>query len=300
MKPFLAGACWTFSEGLAAVKQKDKWGYIDREGYFVIPPQFTDAEGFSEGLAVVEKDKKYGYIDKNGTFVIAPQFEYANSFTEGVAIVFIDGKHHIIDKQGHTLVTLADTITDVEPFSDGLATIVIDWKYGYVNHEGKVVIPLQFDFASPFVDGLAEVEIEDKCGLIDKSGNFVVPVQYDDADYFSEGVMPVHIDGQWRFVDGHGNTLAILGDKYDTVVCLVEGRASVLANHKHGAIDKSGNLVIDIRFDELGYFSEGLAYARIGKTHGFVNPSGEFELQRPVPQRTLLDRLLGRNNDLQW
>ena len=300
MKSFLAGACWTFSEGLAAVRQKDKWGYIDREGYFVIPPQFTDAEGFSEGLAVVEKNEKYGYIDKNGTFVIAPQFEYANSFTEGVAIVFIDGKHHIIDKQGHTLVTLADNITNVEPFSDGMATIEKDWKYGYVNHEGKVVIPPQFDYSGPFIDGLAGVEIEEKYGLIDKNGKLVVPAQYDDADYFSEGVMPVHIDGQWRFVDGQGNTLAILGDKYDTVVCLVEGRASVLANHKHGAIDKSGNLVIDIRFDELGHFSEGLAYARIGNTHGFVNPSGEFELQRPVPKRTLLDRLLGRNWNIQW
>ena len=300
MIPFSIGGCWNFSEGLAAVMKKDKWGYIDREGYFAIPPQFTDADGFSEGLAAVEKNNKYGYIGKSGAFAITPRFDAANDFREGVATVFVGEKHHIIDKQGNTLATLADNITNVEPFSDGLAPIEIDWKYGYINHEGKVVIPPRFDFAGPFVDGLAIVETNDKWGLIDKGGNYVVPAQYDDADYFSEGVMPVLIDGQWRFVDGQGNTLTILGDKYETVNCLVEGRASVLVNHKLGAIDRNGNLIIDIRFDQLHYFSEGLAYARIGNTHGFVNPSGEFELQRPMHQRTLLDRLLGRNKNLQW
>ena len=248
--------------------RKDKWGYIDREGYFAIPPQFTDADGFSEGLAAVEKNNKYGYINKSGAFAITPRFDAANDFREGVATVFVGEKHHIIDKQGNTLATLADNITNVEPFSDGLAPIEIDWKYGYINHEGKVVIPPRFDFAGPFVDGLAIVETNDKWGLI--------------------------------FVDGQGNTLAILSDKYETVNCLVEGRASVLVNHKLGAIDRNGNLIIDIRFDQLHYFSEGLAYARIGNTHGFVNPSGEFELQRPMHQRTLLDRLLGRNENLQW
>ena len=55
------GDTWAFSEGLAAVKQNDMWGFINREGRFAIQPRFHDVFGFSEGLAVVEIDKKYGY-----------------------------------------------------------------------------------------------------------------------------------------------------------------------------------------------------------------------------------------------
>jgi hypothetical protein len=67
----------TFSEGLAAVATggggrdaggwypATNWGYIDKNGKFVIPPQFGDAGSFSEGLAPVEIEGKYGYIILN-------------------------------------------------------------------------------------------------------------------------------------------------------------------------------------------------------------------------------------------
>ncbi|MDZ8260152.1 WG repeat-containing protein [Nostoc sp. ChiQUE01b] len=55
-----------FSEGLAAIYMNGKWGYIDRQGNPVIPPQFSEANNFSERLAYVcqgeDKDKKCGYI----------------------------------------------------------------------------------------------------------------------------------------------------------------------------------------------------------------------------------------------
>ena len=97
-------------------------------------------------------------------------------------------------------------------------------------------------------------------------------------------------------MDGHGNTLAILGDKYDTVVCLVEGRASVLANHKHGAIDKSGNLVIDIRFDGFGDSSVNLVvvlYTTVDTHYTFparakeaiYKAFNENGIEIPFPQR---------------
>jgi hypothetical protein len=38
------------------------WGYINRQGKFVIAPQFDDAGSFSEGLARVAFKGKYGYI----------------------------------------------------------------------------------------------------------------------------------------------------------------------------------------------------------------------------------------------
>jgi len=67
-----------FSEGLAAVRVGDKWGYIDRAGKRVIPPQFRTAEPFYGGLALVNRPAgaataawkpDTGYIDRTGTFI---------------------------------------------------------------------------------------------------------------------------------------------------------------------------------------------------------------------------------------
>lgn len=294
------GNTWAFAEGLAAVKQNDRWGFINREGRFAIQPQFHDAFGFSEGLAAVEKGEKYGYIDKNGTFIIAPKYDWAMPFSEGAATATLGDATFVIDKKGNPLFDLDDDTADVESFSNGLAVITKDLKSGYLNRDGKVVIEPQFDYATPFVDGIALVNIGEKWGFINTQGEYVLPLQFDEAENFSEGVAPVCQDGLWRFVDCQGKTVANLGAQYATVFSLIEGRAIVEKEGKFGAVDKAGNLIIDTRFDHLGTFSEGLAYARMGKTQGFVTPTGTFDIQRPIPSRTLFDRLTGRKKYLEW
>jgi hypothetical protein len=48
-------AAYGFSEGLAAVKYKGKWGFIDRAGVFAIKPAFSSVGSFSCGLAAAVK-----------------------------------------------------------------------------------------------------------------------------------------------------------------------------------------------------------------------------------------------------
>src|SRR5262249_30184392 len=76
---------WEYEDGLLNVKINGKWGYIDRDGNFVIPPTFHDALEFSEGVAAVEfSDGKnqWGYIDKNGKVVIPAQFTRGDYFRD--------------------------------------------------------------------------------------------------------------------------------------------------------------------------------------------------------------------------
>ena len=67
-----------FSDGLALVVQTvdstDKWGYINKKGEWVIPPQYVDADHFYGGLAYVTlsdnpKDRRSGYINRRGQVV---------------------------------------------------------------------------------------------------------------------------------------------------------------------------------------------------------------------------------------
>ena len=75
-KPFLIDSSgrYKFKEGLACVKNGEKWGYVDICGNVIIPFCFDDAWGFSEGFAWVKKDGKWGLVDKFGTST----FDYDN------------------------------------------------------------------------------------------------------------------------------------------------------------------------------------------------------------------------------
>ena len=55
-----------------------------------------------------------------------------------------------------------------------------------------------------------------------------------------------------------------------------------------------------INFDNMNTFSEGLCYARVGDTHGYINTSGSFEIQKPVTKPTLIDKLRKRGDWLRW
>lgn len=70
MIPVQFGQVGEFSEGLAAVRISDRWGYIDREGVLAIPPSFIDVEPFCAGLAhVADQQRRWGYIDRSGKYV---------------------------------------------------------------------------------------------------------------------------------------------------------------------------------------------------------------------------------------
>jgi hypothetical protein len=125
-------AAQEFAEGLAAVRQGTKWGYIDKSGRLVIEPRFEDASAFSGGRARVMQDGLNGYIDVRGEFVIPPRFEYADDFSEGLAAV------GVLD-EGET------------KRGSGLY---------YIDRRGRVVIRGPFVLASHFFKGLAHVKLK--------------------------------------------------------------------------------------------------------------------------------------------
>ena len=58
---------WPYSEGLAAARTDSGWGYIDREGRWIISPQYSYANSFENGHALVENSGEgYFFINPMG------------------------------------------------------------------------------------------------------------------------------------------------------------------------------------------------------------------------------------------
>lgn len=145
--------CGAFGNGVSPVAlgkhqgstAPDKWGYVDKNGKFVIKPRFNNVHVMSEGKAAVQTGTwqklgsgykswnpgKWGYINAKGKQVISSQFDAA------------------------------------DPFSEGMAAVMVDGKWGYIDSSGKIVIKPQYDGNYAFSEKLAAVRVrpvlQDEC-----------------------------------------------------------------------------------------------------------------------------------------
>lgn len=112
----LAAASPAAPPRLFRIEVGGKFGFVDREGYAVVPPKFRAAGRFREGLAWFSLDgKRYGYLDGSGRVAIPARFTFAADFSEGLAAAS--------DK----------------PVRNGFAT------YGYVGRDGRFRVPQKFE-----------------------------------------------------------------------------------------------------------------------------------------------------------
>ena len=83
-------------------------------------------------------------------------------------------------------------------------------------------------------------------------------------------------DGKYGFTDENDNTKIPL--IYDDVEFFSEGLAVVKRNDKYGFIDKNGNTKIPLIYDEAEYFSEGLAEVKKNGKWGFIDKNGNTKI----------------------
>lgn len=256
-----------------------KYGFINKKGQYVVPPQFDTFYCFSEGLAVVEREGKQGQVDTTGKIIIPLKFEgFTGNFSEGLARATLKRGDNIgyIDKAGNYVIS--PQFEHAEDFAEGLAVVKVKDKYGYdkygyINKAGKYVIQPQFDCATKFYQGLALVEIRNdptfinKYGLIDKTGKYRLKPSFDyiqDPD--SQGISALVAE----FKEG----LMRVGVVDES--CLKKDDTSEYVKKKLGFIDRTGKIVIPLKFESVGDFYNGRAVAlfRSGTTAKSCNAKG--------------------------
>jgi hypothetical protein len=276
-------------------QQPAKFGFIDRTGKMVIPPQFDSADRFSEGLAFVKEGKRIGYIDRQGKFALRSQFDPA------------------------------------QPFSDGLTPISmpqLKGRQGFIDKTGAVVLRLPFEwYAGPFWQGLAIArDNRYRFGVIDKTGKFVVPPQFvslkGDMDIYAKPTFPDGLElmslngtladkqtnwrgsitgGTWVYINKRGQfiiqTQALFARQFSEELAAIDkgkwNPKTMQSIDRWGFIERTGKLAIAPRFDDVGSFSEGLANARLPSpdgvsraNYGYIDRKGKFTIPPQFEQAT--------------
>jgi WG containing repeat len=284
------------NHSLIPYRRDNKWGYCDKNFNIKIPIIYDEALTFSEGLAAVRVGELWGFINKSGKQIVDSKYQIVSDFFKnGNAIVYTKDFNNrlIINKKGrviqsekcHYALFENRKITRSELLNEGemeaellLSTSDFTTYYVYVNDKGKKEIS------------------ELSTGYFNSSGNFIenksiAKIQLKKNEDFTERFVPIKIGWQWNFID---KTYKLLfNDKIKYSDFLDESLFNYIVEtnkNRKNNIDKLDGFWRDMLngpettleqdgFDEARNFSEGLAGVKVIDKWGFINTKGKVVIK---------------------
>ena len=225
-----------------------KYGYIDSEKNWVIPPKFDYVMGYSDGLAAVKENDKWGYIDTNGNWVIKPKFHQIFCPINSTKERYL----YFLNKCGNLS----------SGFSEGLAAIPLYEEGVYIvkTQDGKkykAVLPKGFDTKhSYFVNGYI------------KNNEFIVQNKEEDYRNYKNQLYYEYPNG---YINKTGEV--VIRGNFKSPMKFSEGLAAVRIGRDFGYINTKGEFVIEPEYSFAGKFVNGVA--RVKK----YNPQKEKEYE---------------------
>src|ERR1700675_3144967 len=312
VKPEPATVPYVDKDGKLRLFRQEKWGFIDTSGTVVIGAQFDAVAEFSQGLAAVatdtdrtdhscidcDRNQLWGFIDKSGKKVIPLQYRAALSFSEGLAAVMNDeGKWGYVNTNGELIIPF--TFESIRSFSEGLAPVAVNKQFGYIDKQGRLVIQPQYAMAGDFSEGLAAVRTGGKAvfmilGPAGETWTFIgkdgkkrldLPKKTEQVRAFAEGLAVIEVDGRCGYVNTSG--VIAISPAFSYCGDFSEHLADVLNNGKWRYIDKQAKVVLEVPYDEVRSFRNGLAAVQEGlsgpeQKFGYIDQHGK-QVWKPKP-----------------
>lgn len=262
-----------------------EFGFVSKDGKMSIAMNYDYAYDFSCGRAFVKNNGKWGCIDTSGNLIIPYKFDKVYSYNEDIAIVFngtmnnwgnpVTGTYQFIDLNGKSIYKSTEQLFS---FSEGFARVTSKGKIGYINKDGKMVIPATWDSAGSFNEGLAWVKSGKNYYFIDANGEKTITCNVsnlnsnDPFGSFEDGMAYVrNTSYDLGFIDKTGKL--VIPIKYNFGRNFSNGYAPVqdAKTEKWGIIDKQGKTVVPFQWDDITQSGE---YYRVRKYANYSNKTG--------------------------
>jgi hypothetical protein len=98
--PHCEDVSWDSVHNVAIVTANGLSGLVNRAGEPLTEVAYDQIMEGKEGLFAVRQGRRFGFLGKDGTMAIAPQFDDALSFRDGHAKVRLGGEYFLIDREG--------------------------------------------------------------------------------------------------------------------------------------------------------------------------------------------------------
>lgn len=294
-----------FKEGLARVKnEKGKYGFIDEKGNVKINLDYHKVLDFSNGLVQVQRnhrDRTWGYLDKNGTFMIDPLYDETKPFTDGCGIVRINEHWGIVGTNRDKPEIIPIIYKAIQPVKDGRFKVQHEnGLWAIFDKSGKALTGFNYkSIDNEYINGLIKVtSVNDKKGALSKNGQEIISLVYDEVTLKDKNMVYVNQSGKWGCYDTLKQSISAL--EYGEIGFFSEGLAVVKNQHGYGYIDLKGKLVIQGDFQKATAFNNGIAVVQgengkwgiirfieetpdVSNRIVFIEPNGAALIGRPYP-----------------
>lgn len=253
-----------FYQGKALVEKEDKWGMINSKGEIIIPLEFDFMFPFrSASTSCAKKGKHYLKIDTTGKILdTLPYYHIERGFdTKRMRITNKEGLVGIGDLDGNFIIP--PKYKKLRNSGLDFYTFYTNEKVGLMTKEGEIIIqPIYQDLKMLFGNNLIGIQQNNKWGVIDfNTKQEVLPIQFDKLEYRYPCYKTV-TDGNSVLYDLSFQPLDL--PVYDFISPLKENLFGVQNNGKKGTIDKDGNEVIPIIYDDFKFLENYIAVKKDG------------------------------------
>ncbi|UIP06450.1 WG repeat-containing protein [Erythrobacter sp. SDW2] len=227
--------------------------------WIVLPSLKSISPAADNGLALAQTaEGKYGYIDRDGTWVIEPgRFERLGYFApDGWAPAQSGGKWGFIDADGDWMIPpMSEAEFRPEAFnSSGVTVFEQGGKSGLINRRGEWVIQPVLEGMTEYIDGSFIGHLDGERRRYSGTGDDLGPAPFDSANFVrfdQSGTGRTVRDGQPMIVDWSGRE--IIGNGFDDVLEFGPNDwAPAQKGGKWGAVDMAGKWVLEPEYDCVG------------------------------------------------
>ena len=261
-----------------------------------------DAIEFNESnkLLVVSKEDAYGVYDLDGNLLLP--LDYDSVLIGGIRIVATKGTETLIfNNKGDKI---ESEFTSYTKGNDNNAVVIdVDGNYNIVDKNEKKLLDKNYDYIEYFTNDYYIVNLETKSGIIKSNGEVVVDINYsyiqkindsncleagteDGTTYIistscdvSEGIkdaQTVTYENYIKLYSGTDASYFDLNGKKVTYQSLYPNKTlyAKKENGKWGFTDKSGNMVVECKYDMVTEQGENSCGVKVGEKWGVIDTSG--------------------------
>lgn len=295
-----------------------KYGYVDKNGKWIIAPSFREAGEFSEGLANVRCIDENGhqldyagYIDSTGKLAFDKKFFWGYPFKDGYAAVLgKDEKVSIIDKKGNIVLKTDYYLYRSNPEVAGIHTEICDIhlgssatrpNIGYITNGLKLVKPM-------FISSPTYYRSDDYEEYFPVAGSCLINTKLEPVEMppgfissVKDGMILINGGSSFAFMDMDGKIIDEIYSfrtkkmhKFVKAESFSEGHAVVVVDkvlkdiygqnyiESYGYINKDGTTFKEPEYLSANSFREGLAAVQPDPRHSYskaiLKSNGEYLL----------------------
>jgi hypothetical protein len=252
-----------------------KYGVIDLENKTIVPQLYQEIKAIGTlRFAVKNFDDKIALYTDQGKQVTPFTIDSISFFYKNAAIFFENGSKGIIDRDGQ--IRLAAKYRDIAIQPDGSFKVkkVDTWRL----HDGanKVVREYFADSVTVVAPNLYRIRTMDRCWLSDSQFKPMGNVTFSDIGEFRNGIAPVRSDGHYGAIDKSGNlVLQPIFNKVSVTeagIIVMERRDGQYA---FSLFDVTGVRKTARSYEDLVPAPNGMFAAKNRKHWGIVNQAGQ-------------------------